>query len=49
MIERISLSLEIYQFSKPLVVLSAMYLVIRMRLEEQKEGLTDKKLYAKYA
>lgn len=33
LIEKLSLDLEIYNYSTPLVVLSAMYLIIRMRLE----------------
>jgi hypothetical protein len=38
-LEKVSLSVDMHNFSKPKLVLSAMYLVCRMHLEEQKDHI----------
>jgi hypothetical protein len=48
-VEKLQQEVEVYQYSKPLLVLSAMYLIVRMRMEEQKEGQSERRIYAKYA
>lgn len=48
-LEKCFLFTEVYQYSVPNLVLSAMYLIIRMQLEEQKDKLSDKKIYAKFS
>lgn len=49
MLERVAVELDGYLHSAPLLALSAMYLVLRMRLEEQREGLQEQEIYSRYA
>lgn len=47
-VEKVASHLEMYQFSKAYIVLSAMYLIVRMQLEEQKERQGERKIYARF-
>lgn len=47
-IEKLHLDLDVYNYSTPLLVLSTMYLILRMRLEEQKQGQYQQDIYSKY-
>lgn len=49
LVEKLYLELEAYSYAKPTLVLSAMYLVVRMRLEEQKEKVSEREIYSRYA
>jgi hypothetical protein len=46
--ERLALDLDAYNYSTPLLALSAIYVVVRMRLEEQKEGQHEQEIYGRY-
>lgn len=48
-VEKSYLFIEVYQYSVPCLVLSAMYLIIRMQLQEQKDKHSEKKIYAKFS
>ena len=48
MVEKSSYHLESYNFSRPVIVLSSMYLVVRAHLEQEKEKIPDHKVFAKY-
>jgi hypothetical protein len=48
-LERVALDLEAQAHPAPLLALSAMYLVLRMRLEEQREGQQEAEIYGRFA
>ena len=47
-VEGIELQLEMYKFSYPYIVLSSMYLIVRMCLQQQKEGQSERRIYGKF-